>query len=175
MIKIFTEVSAASCWTQRRRPKQLTSEGRTPSVHSPNAQRCQAPPQPVRRMSKQHMEVTKSFVQQTLQRGTATVPFGSGGAHNVVANQQFKQAFIDTCVGRIDEDGFRCDGLGVNYAVKLWNSDEDCKQQIRLTTAKRWLKEDRYTSRVPQVGPFIKILNKAQRRRFYVRASIRLK
>jgi len=56
--------------------------------------------------------------------------------------------------------------LSVCECVRL---DPECKLQIQRTTARRWLRQDGYASRVPQVGPFIKRINEEQRRGFHTR------
>jgi len=95
------------------------------------------------------------------------VPTGSGGARNFSAAVDDKTDFLATVVGELDEHNFRFGGTGVKRAVKLWNSNAEHKEEIKLTTARRWLREAGFTSLVPQVGPFIKVINIDQREVFF--------
>lgn len=118
------------------------------------------------RLTRQGNPISDSKVGRIRRAGTTTI-VGSGGAHRIAAPDALKAMFIATVVGEVDADGFRFGGTGVKRAVSLWNEDHECKVEIKLTSARRWLRDAGFTSRVPQVGPFLKKNNIEQRQRFF--------
>ena len=94
--------------------------------------------------------------------GAATVA-GGGGARYAAVSDADKAAFIITVVGEVDEYKFRHGGTSVRVALASCNDEH--KQHITRTSARRWLDEAHYTARVPNTGPYIKLLNVGQRER----------
>ena len=104
------------------------------------------------------------YVQRVRTSRSVTVAVGSGGARYAAISDAGKAAFISSVVGEVDENNFRYGGRSVRQALLLWNDEH--KEQVSRTSARRWLAEANYTARVPRTGPFIKLLNVQQRERF---------